>query len=153
MTRQSMNTLRSRRAELGLVQMNLWIREEDRVAFEAAVAPFKARVAEIDPPRQRGRRSIDAIKERIERLEQDGHLESRKVTRHRPSAKEVPPLPVRLAFPSVPPAALRDAMKGDGWAYDRSTNVWSTQEPELVESWLAELVEDWGAQIIRTASD
>jgi hypothetical protein len=34
MSRQSMTDLRARRAERGLVQMNLWIRDEDRTAFD-----------------------------------------------------------------------------------------------------------------------
>jgi hypothetical protein len=49
MGKQSMTTLRERRAERGLVQMNLWIREEDREAFTAAVAPFRERAGELDP--------------------------------------------------------------------------------------------------------
>lgn len=41
MSRQTMETVRKRRKALGLVQANVWIREEDREVFQAAVAPFR----------------------------------------------------------------------------------------------------------------
>lgn len=62
MGKQSMTTLRERRAERGLVQMNLWIREEDREAFAAAVAPFKKRAGEMDPARKPGRKPLEALR-------------------------------------------------------------------------------------------
>jgi hypothetical protein len=62
MSKQSMTSLRERRAALGLVQMNLWIREEDRVAFIAAVDPFKQRAGEIDPAQRPGRKRQEAAR-------------------------------------------------------------------------------------------
>ncbi|OYV68289.1 MAG: hypothetical protein B7Z67_13845 [Acidiphilium sp. 21-60-14] len=57
-----MTTLRERRAELGLVQMNLWIREADRAAFAAAVEPFKRRAEALDPAQRPGRKRQEAAR-------------------------------------------------------------------------------------------
>jgi hypothetical protein len=62
MGKQSMTTLRERRAERGLVQMSLWIREEDREAFTAAVAPFRERAGERDPAHKPGRKPLEALR-------------------------------------------------------------------------------------------
>ncbi|GBQ86596.1 hypothetical protein [Asaia krungthepensis] len=48
MSRQTMETVRRRRKALGLVQANVWIREEDREAFQAAVAPFRKAARDIE---------------------------------------------------------------------------------------------------------
>ncbi len=62
MGKQSMTELRERRAERGLVQVNFWIREEDRAAFEVAVAPFKDRASKLDPAHKPGRRPLEAVR-------------------------------------------------------------------------------------------
>ena len=43
-----MAAVRQRRKELGLVQMNVWIPEEDRADFLAAVAPFRDQARKIE---------------------------------------------------------------------------------------------------------
>ena len=48
MSKETMAAVRDRRKELGLVQMNVWILEEDRSAFLATVAPFRDRAREIE---------------------------------------------------------------------------------------------------------
>jgi hypothetical protein len=48
MSKETMAAVRDRRKGLGLVQMNVWILEEDRSAFLAAVAPFRDRAREIE---------------------------------------------------------------------------------------------------------
>ena len=48
MSRETMAAVRKRRKELGLAQMNVWIREEDREAFLAAVAPFRESARHIE---------------------------------------------------------------------------------------------------------
>jgi hypothetical protein len=62
MGKHSMTTLRERRAERGLVQMSLWIRDEDRAAFAAAVEPFKQRAGELDPAQRPGRKRQEAVR-------------------------------------------------------------------------------------------
>lgn len=62
MGKQSMTVLRERRAERGLVQINLWIRDEDRDAFAAAVAPFRERAGEMDPAKKSGRKPLEALR-------------------------------------------------------------------------------------------
>jgi hypothetical protein len=41
MSKETMAAVRKRRKALGLVQMNVWVREEDREAFVAATVPFR----------------------------------------------------------------------------------------------------------------
>jgi len=48
MSKKTMAAVRQRRKGLGLVQMNVWIPEDDRPAFLAAVAPFRDRAREIE---------------------------------------------------------------------------------------------------------
>ena len=62
MGKQSMTVLRERRVERGLVQVNFWIREEDRAAFEVAVAPFKDRASKLDPAHKPGRKPLEALR-------------------------------------------------------------------------------------------
>ena len=152
MSKQSMTSLRERRAELGLVQMNLWIRDEDRAAFAAAVEPFKRRAGELDPAQRPGRKRQEAA--RASPL----HLERWKTpappeTPQRPAAGRSAPrpvitLPCRLIFPTKPPAHIRNAMKDEGWGYDKLSGVWSTDRGWLAERWIEELTRDWHARII-----
>jgi len=48
MSRQTMHAVRQRRKALGLVQMNVWIHEDDKEDFQKAVAPFRERVRQIE---------------------------------------------------------------------------------------------------------
>ncbi|MCP1238019.1 hypothetical protein NKW55_15905, partial [Gluconobacter kondonii] len=48
MSKTTMAAVRDRRKGLGLVQMNVWIQDEDKSAFLAAVTPFKNRAREIE---------------------------------------------------------------------------------------------------------
>ena len=157
MGKQSMTTLRERRAERGLVQMNLWIREEDREAFATAVAPFRERAGELDPANKPGRKPVEALRRSLL------HLGERIRTRTPPEVPQKPPgrrsakpamiltLPCRLTFPTTPPAHIRNAMKDDGWFYDKLTATWTADEAELVDIWLPELTRDWLARIIGPA--
>jgi hypothetical protein len=152
MSKHSMTSLRERRAELGLVQMSLWIRDEDRTAFAAAVEPFKRRAGDLDPAQRPGRKRQEAV--RVLPL----HLEGRKTpsppeTHQRPAAGRSAPrpaitLPCRLIFPTKPPAHIRNAMKDEGWGYDKLSGVWSTDRGWLAERWIEELTRDWHARII-----
>jgi hypothetical protein len=157
MGKQSMTTLRERRAERGLVQMNLWIREEDREAFAAAVAPFRERAGALDPVNKPGRKPLEALRgailhmERI-RTQNPPEPHQKPVERHVP-AKPVITLPCHLVFPAKPPADIRNAMKDDGWLYDKLANVWTAEEQELLDIWLDELVQDWQARIISPAKE
>lgn len=67
--------------------------------------------------------------------------------------KPVISLPCRLVFPAKPPADIRNAMKDDGWLYDKLANVWTAEEQELIDIWLDELVKDWQARIISLATE
>ncbi|OYV68164.1 MAG: hypothetical protein B7Z67_14200 [Acidiphilium sp. 21-60-14] len=155
MSKYSMTSLRERRAELGLVQMNLWIREEDRAAFAAAVEPFKQRAGELDPTQRPGRKRQEAG--RASPL----HLERRKTlappeTPQRPAERRSAPrpaiaLPCRLIFPTKPPAHIRNAMKDEGWFYDKLAGTWTADDADLVELWIDELTRDWHAKIIGPA--
>ncbi|MHB1954747.1 MAG: hypothetical protein ACYCOU_13460 [Sulfobacillus sp.] len=60
-------------------------------------------------------------------------------------------LPCRLIFPTTPPAHLRNAMKDDGWFYDKLTATWTADEAELVELWIEELTRDWHVRVIAPA--
>ncbi len=154
MSKHSMTSLRERRAELGLVQMNLWIRDEDRAAFAAAVEPFKRRAGELDPAQRPGRKRQEAARVLP-------HLERRKTpappeTPQRPAAGRSAPrpaitLPCRLIFPTKPPAHIRNAMKDEGWCYDELAGTWTASDPDLVELWIEELTRDWHARIIAPA--
>jgi hypothetical protein len=157
MGKHSMTSLRERRAALGLVQMNLWIREEDRAAFTAAVEPFKQRAGEMDPAQRPGRKRQRAA--RTPRL----HLERSRTptpsgTPQTPSERRSAPgptiaLPCRLIFPTRPPAHIRNAMKDEGWFYDKLSGTWTTNEAELIERWIEELTRDWHARIIGPIAD
>ncbi|MCW8309385.1 hypothetical protein AruPA_20410 [Acidiphilium sp. PA] len=150
-----MTSLRERRAELGLVQMNLWIREEDRAAFAAVVEPFKQRAGELDPAQRPGRKRQEAA--RASSL----HLERRKPPTpqempQRPADRRSAPrpaiaLPCRLIFPTKPPAHIRNAMKDEGWFYDKLAGTWTADDADLVELWIEELTSDWHARIIGPA--
>ena len=145
MGKQSMTTLRERRAELGLVQMNLWIREADRAAFDRAIAPFKQRAAEADPPAQR-MRPLERVRQSVGRFDR-----TKPGTPPEPPQKPgraVIPLPCRLIFPAKPPASLRNQMKDAGWVYAATAGVWSTHDRGLVEIWLDELIEAHGARVL-----
>ncbi|WKE49716.1 hypothetical protein [Gluconobacter oxydans] len=48
MSRQTMHAVRQRRKALGLVQMNVWIHEDDKEDFQKAVAPFRDRGRQIE---------------------------------------------------------------------------------------------------------
>lgn len=157
MGKHSMTSLRERRAALGLVQMNLWIREEDRAAFTAAVEPFKQRAGEMDPAQPPGRKHQRAA--RTPRL----HLEPSRTptpsgTPQRPAEERSAPrptiaLPCRLIFSTRPPAHIRNAMKDEGWFYDKLAGTWTAQDAELVERWIEELSRDWQARIIGPPGD
>lgn len=152
MSKQSMAALRERRAELGLVQMNLWIREEDRAEFEAAAAPFRARAAEIDPAHKPGRKPQEAVREPNRR----SPAQRPPQTSQRPSdwlaeRRAWLTLPCRLTFPNPPPASLRNEMKAAGWRYDRDSGIWVADQIKLAKAWLPELVEGWGAVILGAA--
>lgn len=155
MGKQSMTTLRERRAELGLVQMNLWIRDEDRAAFTAAVAPFRERAGERDPTKQPGRKRLEAVRASVRHLERSRHQTAPQVPQTPAERRSAPrpkiSLPCRLIFPSKPPAHIRNAMKDDGWFYDKLAGTWTADEAELVESWLTELTRDWDVRIIGPA--
>jgi hypothetical protein len=84
--------------------------------------------------------------ERI-RAQNPPEVPQKPVERHVP-AKPVVTLPCRLVFPAKPPADIRNAMKDDGWLYDKLANVWTAEEQELLDIWLDELVQDWQARII-----
>ena len=152
-----MTALRERRAALGLVQMNLWIREEDRAEFEAAMAPFRERAAAIDPTHKPGRKPVEAVRDSIRRLERSTTERppqaSQKPVRRHPTPKPRITLPCRLSFPSTPPAALRNEMKAAGWQYDRTTGLWSTNDTELADDWLPDLTEKRGARIVGLAEN
>ena len=155
MSKQSMTTLRERRAELGLVQMNLWIRDEDRAAFTAAVEPFRMRAAELDPAQRPGRKRLEAVRASPLHLERS-RTPTPPEAPQRPVGRRSAPrpaitLPCRLIFPTTPPAHLRNAMKDDGWFYDKLTGTWTADEAELVELWIEELIRDWHAKIIAPA--
>ncbi|MCF3948898.1 hypothetical protein [Acidiphilium iwatense] len=147
-----MSSLRERRAALGLVQMNLWIREGDRAAFTAAVEPFKERAGEIDPAQRPGRK-----RQKAARASPLHFWRSRPPappgTPQRPAERRSTPrpaivLPCRLTFPTTPSAQVRNAMKADGWVYDRLIDTWTTNASELAENWIEELTCDWHARII-----
>ncbi|WP_262313287.1 hypothetical protein [Acidiphilium sp. AL] len=137
MSKQSMTSLRERRAELGLVQMNLWIREEDRAAFTAAVEPFRERAGEIDPAQRPGRKRQEAARASPQKLAERRSAPGPAIT-----------VPCRLIFPTKPPAHIRNAMKDEGWGYDKLSGVWSTDRGWLAERWIEELTRDWYARII-----
>lgn len=48
MSRQTMHAVRQRRKALGLVQMNVWIHEDDKDDFQKAVAPFRDLARQIE---------------------------------------------------------------------------------------------------------
>jgi hypothetical protein len=154
MSKDSMAALRARRSQLGLVQMNLWIRDEDRAAFAAAVEPFKRRAAELDQAQQPGRKRLEATMTaslhsgRLKAQTPSGAL-LRPVGR-RPLPRPSISIPCRLIFPSKPPAYIRNTMKDDGWTYDKLTGTWTADRAELVEAWIEELIYDWHAKIIST---
>ena len=152
MSKQSMTTLRERRAELGLVQMNLWIREVDRAAFARAVEPFKRRTEALDPAQRPGRKRQEAARALPLHLGRS-RVQTPPETPQKPAETHPAPrpaitLPCRLTFPTTPPAQVRNAMKADGWAYDRLTDTWTTNAAEPVEAWVEELTRDWQARII-----
>lgn len=152
MSKQSMTSLRERRAALGLVQMNLWIREEDRAAFTAAVEPFRRRAGEIDPAQRPGRKRQEAARASPLHLERS-RTQTPPGTPQRPAERWSAPgsaitLPCRLIFPTKPPAHIRNAMKDEGWMYDKLSGVWSTDMRWLAECWIEELTHDWHARII-----
>lgn len=152
MGKQSMTVLRERRAERGLVQVNFWIREEDRAAFDVAVAPFKDRASKLDPAHKPGRKPLEALRASLLGLQriktQKPPRPSRKPAERPSAAKPVIAMPCRLTFPVAPPANLRNAMKDDGWFYDKLTGIWTAEEAELADIWLTELTRDWQATII-----
>jgi hypothetical protein len=141
-----MTDLRARRAERGLVQMNLWIRDEDRAAFDVAVARFRQRAGELDPAMKPGRKPLEAV------MASALHLERQKQSRRpkRPAAQPLATitLPCRLTFPVVPSASLRNQLKAEGWHYDRLEGVWSTDDRELAEDWIDELTLDLNARLL-----
>jgi len=152
MSKHSMTSLRERRAALGLVQMNLWIREEDRAAFTAAVEPFRERVGEIDPAQPPGRKRQEAARASPLHLERS-RTPARPGTPQKPAERRSAPgpavaLPCRLIFPTKPPAHIRNAMKDEGWGYDKLSGVWSTDRAWLAERWIEELTRDWHARTI-----
>ncbi len=155
MSKHSMTSLRERRAELGLVQMNLWIRDEDRAAFAAAVEPFKRRAGELDPAQRPGRkRQEPAMASPL--LFERPKTPTPPETPQRPVAGRSAPipaitLPCRLIFHTKPPAHIRNAMKDEGWCYDKLAGTWTATDPDLVELWIEELTQDWHARIISTA--
>lgn len=152
MSKHSMASLRERRAALGLVQMNLWIREEDRAAFTAAVAPFKQRAGELDPAQRPGRKRQEFARASSRPVARQKPPEAPQRPAERRSApRPAIALPCRLIFPTRPPARLRNAMKEDGWFYDKLTGTWTADEAEPVELWIEELVRDWHARIIAPA--
>lgn len=159
MSKQSMDTLRERLTELGLVQMNLWIRTEDRDEFEAAVAPFRERVAMIYLAQAPVRKSPAAV---LTQSRQSS--KKRSTTRKPPHISDRPSawrserrdwlmLPCRLTFATPPPMSIRNAMQADGWRYDEDDGIWIADQLKLAKAWLPELVEGWGALILGPAAD
>jgi hypothetical protein len=113
-----MTSLRERWAELGLVQMNLWIREEDRSAFTAAVESFRERAGEIDPSQRPGRKRQEAARASPLHLGRS-RTPAPPGTPQKPAQRRSAPgpavtLPCRLIFPTKPPAHIRNAMKDRG---------------------------------------
>jgi len=154
MGKHSMASFRERRASLGLVQMNLWIREEDRAAFTAAVEPFKQRAGELDPAQRRGRKRQKAARVHLEPTRtptSSGTPETPADERSTP--RPAIALPCRLIFPTAPPAHICNAMKDEGWGYDKLSGVWTANQADLVEIWLAELTAVWHARIIGPIAD
>jgi len=60
-------------------------------------------------------------------------------------------LPCRLIFPTKPPAHIRNAMKDEGWFYDKLAGTWTASDPDLVELWIEKLTQDWHARIVGPA--
>jgi hypothetical protein len=158
MSKQSMAALRERRTELGLVQMNLWIRDEDRAEFEAAVAPFRDRATEIDSAHKSGRKPLETVRESIHRGLEANPAQRPPQAPQKPARRQSPPkpritLPCRLTFPTPPPASLRNAMKDDGWRYERDRGIWIADQLQVASAWLPELLEDWGAHLLGPPED
>jgi hypothetical protein len=153
MSRQSMTDLRVRRAERGLVQMNLWIRDEDRAAFDVAVARFRQRAGELDPAMKPGRKPLEAVRASVLHLEraksQKPPGKPQRATGRPSASKPVTiTLPCRLTFPVAPSASIRNQMKAEGWHYDKLAGVWSTDDRDLAEGWLDELTLDLNARML-----
>ena len=154
MSKHSMASLRERRAALGLVQMNLWIREEDRAAFTAAVEPFKQRAGELDPAQRPGRKRQEFARASSRPVARQKPPEAPQRPAERRSApRPAIALPCRLIFPTAPPAHICNAMKDEGWGYDKLSGVWTANQADLVEIWLAELTAVWHARIIGPIAD
>ncbi len=152
MSKRSMTTLRERRAELGLVPIHLWTREADRAAFAAAVEPCTRRAEALDPAQRPGRKRQEAARVLPLHLGRS-RVQTPQGTPQKPAETRSTPrpaitLPCRLTFPTTPPAQVRNAMKADGWGYDRLTDTWTTNSVQPAEAWIEELTRDWDARII-----
>ena len=132
MAQDSMRHLRARRVQRGLVQVNVWIKADDRAAFDVAIAPFKTRAVAAD--------GIDTARPALMATTatptENPHQPAEKS--RRPSQPRAPKpakimLPCRVVFPAKPATAIRNRMKDDGWIYD--DEVWWAYDIELVTDW------------------
>jgi hypothetical protein len=132
MAQESMRNLRARRVQRGLVQVNVWIKADDRTAFDMAIAPFKTRAIEADTIDAASSSMTPAPATPIENNDQPA-AKSRRASQ--PRAPKLPGimLPCRVVFQTKPATAIRNRMKDEGWVYD--DDVWWAYEIELVTDW------------------
>jgi len=137
MAQESMRNLRARRVQLGLVQVNVWIKADDRAAFDVAIAAFKTRAIEADAIGAARPAMMATTATPIENTDQPPEKSRRAVQTRAPKPPGIM-LPCRVVFQTKPATAIRNRMKDEGWVYD--DDAWWAYEIELVTDWREQIL-------------
>jgi len=137
MAQESMRNLRARRVQLGLVQVNVWIKADDRAAFDVAIAAFKTRAIEADAIGAASSSMVSAPVAPIENTDPPAGKPRRATQTRAPKPPGIM-LPCRVVFQTKPATAIRNRMKDEGWVYD--DEVWWAYEIELVTDWREQIL-------------